>query len=67
MTTPIYPDICVQLTGLDSNAMSLIAEVARAMRGEGIPEFDIGLFAQEAMSSDYDNVIQTCMKYVTVS
>jgi hypothetical protein len=66
MTVPICPHICVTLTGLDSNAMVLIAEVSRAMRKVSIPKAEIDSFVREAMSGDYDNVLQTCMKYVTV-
>ena len=67
MNTPIYPDICVTLTGLDSNAMVLIAAVSRAMRRANLSKAEIYDFVREAGSGDYENVISTCAKYVTVN
>ena len=61
-----YPDIEVQLSGGDGNAMVIIARVAKAIhRAEG--EAAGSAFASEAMSGDYDNVLQTAMRWVDVS
>lgn len=61
-----FPDVHVQLTGLDGNAMVLMAAVAEGLRrgGHGSTVCD---FMDEAMSGDYDNVIQTAMRWVKVS
>ena len=67
MTTPLYPDIKVQLTGQDGNAFFIIARVRSAMRKAKIENGIIEDFAKEAMSGDYDNVLRTCMKYVEVN
>ena len=61
-----YPDIEVQLSGNDGNAMSIIGKVSGALKKEGIERSVINEFADEAMSGDYNNVIQTCMKWVRV-
>lgn len=64
---PKYPKVAVKLVGEDGNAVSIMARVAQAMRRAGIPKKEIDAFMAEAMSGDYNNVLQTCMKWVTVS
>ena len=61
-----FPDIEVQLTGTDGNAMSIIAKVRKALRRGGASEEEAKQFCEEAMSGDYDNVLQTAMKWVNV-
>ena len=61
-----YPDIEVQLSGGDGNAMAIIAPVARAIRDAQGPEA-ASVFADEAMPADYDNVLQIAMRWVDVS
>jgi len=65
--TPKYPEVEVQLTGEDGNAFNLIGIVRRAMRSAGVPAEEIGAFCTEAMSGDYDHLLQTCMQWVEVS
>jgi hypothetical protein len=61
-----YPDIEVELSGGDGNAMVIIARVSQAIRrAEG--QAAASEFADEAMSGDYDNVLQTAMRWVDVS
>lgn len=64
---PKYPEIEVQLTGVDSNAFNLIGIVSRALRTNKVPQTEIDAFISEATSGDYDNVLITCMKWVSVS
>jgi hypothetical protein len=61
-----YPEIEVQLTGTDGNAMSVMSKVTRALRQHGHAD-EVSEFMAEAMSGDYDNVLVTCMKWVSVS
>lgn len=61
-----YPDIEVQLSGKDGNAMFIIGRVGVALKDAGVPSEERSAFADEAMSGDYDNVLQTCMKWVSV-
>lgn len=61
-----YPEIEVQLTGEDGNAFAIIGRVARAMRYAGVKQTEISEFNKDAMSGDYDHVLQTAMKWVTV-
>ncbi len=60
---PKYPEITVKLTGTDGNAFAIIGKVRRALQNAGIEHSG---FVTEAMSSDYDNVLITCMKWVNV-
>ena len=62
--TPKYPDISVQLSGQDGNAFAIIGSVSKALRRADVPKDEIQQFVKEATSGDYDNVIQTAMKWV---
>lgn len=64
---PKYPLIHVQLTGTDSNAFNIIGLVMRALRKADVPHDEIDAFCEEATSGDYNNVIATAMRWVTVS
>jgi hypothetical protein len=63
---PKYPNIEVQLTGKDGNAFFIIGTVRRALRQAGLPEDEVTSFSHEVTRADYDNVLQTCMRWVTV-
>lgn len=62
-----YPDIEVPLTGQDGNAMAIMSRVARALAEAGKSADEVNTFYREAMSGDYDNVIATCGRWVTIS
>jgi hypothetical protein len=64
---PKFPDVHVQLTGQDGNAFAILAAVKRAMRLAEVSEFDIGCFAKEATTGDYDHLLKTCMEWVDVN
>ena len=63
----------VQLSGADGNAFMIIGAankaIARFNREQTDPKdmVDKDEFQKEAMSGDYDHVIQTIMKYCDVS
>lgn len=61
-----YPKIKVKLTGQNGNAFNLIGLVRAALRKANVPYDDVDRFCTEAMSGDYDHVLQTCMKWVDV-
>ena len=61
-----HPEIEVQLTGTDGDAMALVATVGRALRRAGLAG-EVDEFRTEALSGDYDNVLATCMRWVSVS
>lgn len=59
-----YPEIRVKLVGQDGNAFAIIGRVSLALRQGGVKKPQIDQFRQEAMAGDYDNVLQTCMRWV---
>lgn len=59
-----YPEITVKLVGEDGNAFSIIGRTTQALRRAGVSQDEISAFQEEAMSGDYDNVLQTVMKWV---
>lgn len=63
---PKYPNITVQLTGQDGNAMMIIGRVSTALRRGKVPPEEVAKFREEATSGDYDNVLQTAMRWVEV-
>lgn len=64
--TPKYPDITVELTGTDGNAYAIIGAVTRALRRAKVSQAEQDVFREEATSGDYDNVLQTAMRWVEV-
>ena len=63
---PKYPNIKAKLIGQDGNAYAIIGTVKQALRKGNVPQNDIDEFVVEAMSGDYNNVITTALKWVTV-
>ena len=61
-----YPEITVKLVGNDGNAFAILGAVNKALKAGGAPAEEIDLFMKEAMSGDYDNLLQTCCKWVKV-
>jgi hypothetical protein len=59
------PDVTVQLTGEDGNAFAVMGAVTRAMKRAGHGD-QVDTFRAEAMSGDYDHLLQTCMRWVNV-
>jgi hypothetical protein len=67
MSAPLYPQVVVNLSGEDGNAYAIMARVATALRHGGVSGDRIADFRAEATSGTYDNVLRTCMKWVTVT
>ena len=63
----LFPDVKVQLTGTDGNALSIVARVRRALEGNGVHDDECERFVREALSGDYDKVLATACKWVNVS
>lgn len=61
-----YPDITVELTGHDGNAFSILASVRAALKNSDVSDAEIKEFSHEAMSGNYDHLLQTCMTWVNV-
>lgn len=63
---PKYPNIKVKLSGEDGNAYSIMGRITLAMRRAGIKQAEITKFRDEAMSGDYDHLLQTAMATVEI-
>lgn len=64
---PKYPDIEVQLIGLDGNAGSIMARVVDALRkSDDVPQIEYTNFRREAMSGTYEDLLLTVMRWVNV-
>lgn len=57
----------LKLIGEDGNAFVILCKAKRAGRKANWTEGRIATFRSEAMSSDYDKLLRTCMKYFDVS
>jgi hypothetical protein len=62
-----YPEIKVKLVGTDGNAYAIMGNVQKALRRAGVSKEQIDLYLKESMSGDYDNVIATACRWVSVS
>ena len=62
-----FKHVKINLLGHDGNAAAIIGSVRRALRKGGAPRGAIDAFVEEAMSGDYDNVLQTVFRWVTVT
>jgi len=61
-----HPEVVVELTGQDGNAFTILGAVQQALRRAGHAG-DIAEFLEEATSGDNDQLLQTCMRWVTVT
>jgi len=62
-----YPDVEVQLTGIDGNAFMILGTVMRALRKAGVDGETRAQFEREATAGDYNHLLRTCMAWVTVN
>ena len=65
--SPKYPHVTVELLGQDGNPFMILGRVGKALRSAGVPDSEITEFRNEAMSGDYDHVLQTVLATVEVS
>ena len=62
-----HPEIEVELVGQDGNAFAILGKVKKALRRGDATDDEIKEFMKEAMGGDYNSLLQTCMKWVSVS
>ena len=63
---PMYPEVKVRLTGSDGNAFAIMGKVSKALKRAGHGDV-VDKYTEESMAGDYDNLLVTACKYVTVS
>lgn len=61
-----YPNIKLRLTNTSSNAFAIIGKAKETLRLAGISREEINEFINEATNGDYNNVLQTCMRWMDV-
>lgn len=64
---PKYSNIEVDLIGQDGNAFAILARVKKALKANGVSKKDIDTFMEEAMSGDYNHLLTTVMKTVSIA
>lgn len=62
-----YPEVEVQLSGEDGNAFAIMGRVSAALEEAGVSEEEVALYFKESKAGDYDHLLQTATKWVTVS
>ena len=63
---PRFPEIDVELVGQDGNAFAILGACRRAMKRAKLDPEIIEDFMREATSGDYDDLLQTAMKWFNV-
>ena len=62
-----YPEIEVQILGRDGNAFAIMGAISTALRKAGVSKDEISQYTKESMSGDYENLLRTAMRWVSVS
>lgn len=61
-----YPEIHVQLVGLDGNAFVILGRCFDAMRKAGLSKEERDSFRKEATSGNYDHLLATCFEWFDI-
>jgi len=61
-----YPEVVVKLSGNDGNAHMILGLTRDALKKAGVPQTEINAYMSVAKSGDYENLIETTMRWVTV-
>jgi hypothetical protein len=62
-----YPHIKVRLTGRDGNTFVIMGAVSAALQSAGVSAEERKQYSEESMSGDYDHLLRTAMRWVSVS
>jgi hypothetical protein len=63
---PKYPGVVVSMVGEDGNAFAILGRVQKALRDAGVEPEEVRAFVDEATAGDYDQLLATVMRWVTV-
>lgn len=64
---PKFPHVPVSLSGEDGNAVVVITRIVRALRDAGVSQSDIEAFRNDAVSGDYDHLLDVARATVSVT
>ncbi|EMS9042206.1 hypothetical protein WLF36_001862 [Campylobacter coli] len=62
-----YPNVYVKLVGEDGNAFSILVRVSNALKKAGVSKEEISQFQKEAMSSDYNHLLNVVQDWVNTN
>jgi len=63
---PKYPNVEVRLSGNDGNAHMILGLTRDALKKAGVSQTEINAYMSVAKSGDYEHLIETTMRWVTV-
>lgn len=66
MTDVKYPEITINILGVNGNAFNILGICTSAMRKYQLPKSEIDTFFKEATSGSYDDLLCTVMKWFNV-
>lgn len=66
MTNVKYPEITVNIVGVNGNAFNILGICTAAMRKHQLPKSEIDNFFSEATSGSYDDLLCTVMQWFNV-
>lgn len=62
----LYKHVEVNMRGVNGNTMVILGTIKRALKRAGAKPFHVQVFMHRAMSGDYEHVLKTCAKWVTI-
>lgn len=65
-STVKFPKAKVDLTRVDGNAFAILGTVKKALAKAGATKDEQAEFMREATSGNYDNLLQTVMRWVEI-
>ena len=63
---PKYAHVIVRLIEEDGNAFAILGRVSKALRRGGVSESIVEAFREEATAGDYDHLLRTVNRWVSV-
>jgi 3-oxoacyl-[acyl-carrier-protein] synthase III len=64
LAPPKYSNVALKIGETDSDPCAVVNAAARALRKAGAPPEEIDAFMKEALSRDYNHVLNTTMAWV---
>jgi hypothetical protein len=61
-----HSDVVVSMVGEDGNAFAILGRVQKGLRDAGVEPEEVRAFVDEATAGDYDELLATVMRWVTV-
>ena len=64
---PKFPNAVFEIGDCDGNAFAILGRVRKVMKRAQVDQADIDAYTKEATSGNYDHLLATTYKWVTVS